>query len=159
MLKEGQVWFSEIFTKEDKINVTWGPPMDRREDGQPEFGGTCAISGQPAFSIPFESSDYHETLAFDDQEIPDCENPDWYRKQEPYAAGRGKEANARNEHIFDEVVGLAAGMGETPLMICGDLQHEPRRQSRHPDFALSQLAHGPGTDAQTCWSSPTPAHP
>ena len=23
-------------------------------------------------------------------------------------------------------------------MICGDLQHEPRKQSRHLDFALSQ---------------------
>ena len=62
---------------------------------------------------------------------------------------RGKEANARNEHIFD------AGLGRTEVMICGDLQHEPRRQSRHTDFALSQVAHGPETDAQTCWSSPT----
>ena len=51
---------------------------------------------------------------------------------------RGKEANARNEHIFDAVVGLAAGLGETPLMICGDLQPEPGRQSRRLDFALSR---------------------
>ena len=29
-------------------------------------------------------------------------------------------------------------MGDAPLMICGDLQHEPRKQSRHLDFALSQ---------------------
>ena len=54
--------------------------------------------------------------------------------------GRGKEANARNEHIFQAVVGFASGLGETHLMICGDLQH------------------GPGTDAQTCWSSSPPAH-
>ena len=53
-------------------------------------------------------------------------------------SGRGKEADAQNEHIFDAVVGLAAGLGDTPLMICGNLQHEPRRQSRHLDFALSQ---------------------
>ena len=52
--------------------------------------------------------------------------------------GRGKEANTQNERIFDTVVGLAAGMGDAPLMICGDLQHEPRKQSRHLDFALSQ---------------------
>ena len=57
MLKEDQLWFSERYTKEDEISVTWGPPMDRREDGQPEFGGTCAI-----LSVPFENSDYHETL-------------------------------------------------------------------------------------------------
>ena len=44
MLIEDQLWFSERYTKEDKINVTWGPPMVRREDGQPEFGGTCASS-------------------------------------------------------------------------------------------------------------------
>ena len=44
MLKEDQLWFSERYTKEDKINVTCGPPMDRREDGQPEFGGTCVKS-------------------------------------------------------------------------------------------------------------------
>ena len=36
------------------------------------------------------------------------------------------------------MVGSAAGLGDTPLMICGDLQHGPRRQSRHLDFALSQ---------------------
>ena len=52
--------------------------------------------------------------------------------------GRGKEANTQNEYIFDTVVGLAAGMGNAPLMICGDLQHEPRKQSRHLDLALSQ---------------------
>ena len=62
MLKEDQLWFSERYTKEDNINVTWGPPTDRREDGQPEFGGTCEISRQPAFSVPFENPDYHETL-------------------------------------------------------------------------------------------------
>ena len=44
----------------------------------------------------------------------------------------------QNERIFDTVVGLAAGVGNAPLMICGDLQHEPRRQSKHLDFALSQ---------------------
>ena len=37
MLKEDQLWFSERYTEEDKISVTWGPPMDRREDGQPEI--------------------------------------------------------------------------------------------------------------------------
>ena len=52
--------------------------------------------------------------------------------------GSGKEANAQNEHIFDTVVCLAAGLGDTPLTICGDLQHEPRKQSRHLEFALSQ---------------------
>ena len=62
MLKEDQLWFSERYTKEDKISVTWGPPMNRREDGQPEFGGTCVISRQPAFSVPFENSGYHEWL-------------------------------------------------------------------------------------------------
>ena len=36
--------------------------MDRREDGQPEFGGTCVVSRQPAFSVSFENPDYHETL-------------------------------------------------------------------------------------------------
>ena len=36
------------------------------------------------------------------------------------------------------MVGLAAGLGDMPLMICGDLQHEPRRQSRHFDFTPSQ---------------------
>ena len=51
--------------------------------------------------------------------------------------GSGKEANAQNENIFDTVVGLAAGLGDTPLMICGDLQHEHRKQSRHLDFTLS----------------------
>ena len=51
--------------------------------------------------------------------------------------GRGKEANTQNQQILDTVA-LAAGLGDTPLMICGDLQHEPRRQSRHLDFALSQ---------------------
>ena len=61
MLKEHQLWFSERYTKEDKISVTWGPPMDRREDGQPEFGGTCIISRQPAFSISGHCA-YHETL-------------------------------------------------------------------------------------------------
>ena len=49
MTKEDQLWFSERYTKEDKINTTWGPPMDRREDGRLEFGGTCVISRQPAF--------------------------------------------------------------------------------------------------------------
>ena len=28
------------------------PPVDRREDGQPAFGGRCVISRQPAFSVP-----------------------------------------------------------------------------------------------------------
>ena len=50
---------------------------------------------------------------------------------------RGKEASAQNEHIFDTVVGLAAGLGDTPLKICGDLQREPRKQSRHLDFTRS----------------------
>ena len=128
MLKEDQLWFSARYTKEDKINVTWEPPMDRREDGQPEFGGTCVITKQRAFSIPFESSDCHETLRwllttkrFLMVKIPIgngsknatlmvvCAHP-----------GRGKEANAWNEHIFDAVVGFAAGLGDTPLMICGD---------------------------------------
>ena len=49
MLKEDQLWFSERYTKEDKINVTWEPPMDRREDGQPEFGGTCVILKTTSF--------------------------------------------------------------------------------------------------------------
>ena len=49
MLIEDQLWFSERYTKEDKINATWRPSMDRREDGQPEFGGTCVTSKQPAF--------------------------------------------------------------------------------------------------------------
>ena len=62
MLKEDQLWFSERCTKEDKINVTWEPPMDRREDRQSEFRRTCVFSRQPAFPIPVESSDYHETL-------------------------------------------------------------------------------------------------
>ena len=79
MLKKDQLWFSERYTKEDKINVTWGPPMDRREDGQPEFGGTCVISEQLAFSIPFEKN---VAMASDHQEIADGENPDWQRKQE-----------------------------------------------------------------------------
>ena len=43
--------------------------------------------------------------------------------------GRGKEANARNEHILHAVVGLAACLGETPLMICGDLQHTSTSRS------------------------------
>ena len=146
MLKEDQLWLSERYTKEDKISVTWGPPMDRREDGQPEFRGTCVISRQPAFSIPFENSDDHETLwwllttkSFLMVRIPIgngsnnvtvmviCAHP-----------GRGKEANTKNQQIFDTVVGLAAGLGDTPLMICCDMQREPRRQSRHLDFALSQ---------------------
>ena len=133
MVKEDQLWFSERDTKEDRINVTWRPPMDRREDRQPEFGGACVIFRQPAFSIPFESSDCHETLRWL------CNGSKNVTLMVVYAhTGRGKEANARNEHIFDAVVGLAAGLGETPLMICGDLQHEPRKQSRHLDFALRQ---------------------
>ena len=162
MLKEDQLWFSERYTKEDRTKVTWGAPIDRREDGQPEFGGTCVTA---SFSIHFESSDYHETLRwllttkrFLMVKIPIgngsknatlmvvCAHP-----------GRGKEANVRNEHIFDAVVGLAAGLGETPLMIRGDLQHEPRRQSRHLDVALSQgwltdlgQTHQPFGAAQPC---------
>ena len=120
--------------------------MDRREDGQPEFGGTYVISEQPAFSIPFESSDYHETLRwllttkrFLVVKIPIGNGSKNATLMVLYAhPRRGKEANARNEHIFDTVVGPAAGLGDTPLMICGDLQHEPRRQSRRLDFALSQ---------------------
>ena len=65
MLEVDQLWFSERYTKEDKISVTWGPPMDRREDGQPEFRGTCVISRQPALSIRFENSDYHSRLAME----------------------------------------------------------------------------------------------
>ena len=56
------------------------------------------------------------------------------------------------------VVGLAAGLGDTPLMICGDLQHEPRRQSRHLDFAFSR---GWLTDlgqTQPYWSNTAPAY-
>ena len=49
-------------TKEDKITATWRPPMDRGEDGQPQFGGTCVISRQPAFSVPFDDLGYHETM-------------------------------------------------------------------------------------------------
>ena len=58
-------------------------------------------------------------MASDDKEIPDgvkipigngCKN---VTLMVVYAhPGRGKEANARNEHIFDAVVGFAAGMGE-----------------------------------------------
>ena len=55
-MKEDQLWFSERYTGEDKTNVTWEPPMDGREDGQPEFGGTCVISRQPASSVLFEKS-------------------------------------------------------------------------------------------------------
>ena len=113
MLKKDQLWFSERYTKEDKINVTWGPPMDRREDGQPEFGGTCVISRQ---SIPFESSDYHETLRwllttkrFLMVKIPIGNGSKNVTLMVVYAhLGRDKEANARNERIFDAVVGLAA---------------------------------------------------
>ena len=120
--------------------------MDRREDGQPEFEGTCVISKQPSFSILFESSDYHETLRwllttkrFLMVKIPIGNGSKNAALTVVHAhPGRSKEANAQNEHMFDAVMGLAAGLGETPLMICGDLQHEPRRQSRHPDFALSQ---------------------
>ena len=71
--------------------------------------------------------------------------------------GNGSKNTAQNEHIFDAVVGLAVVLGETPLMICGDLQHEPRRQSRHLDFALSQgwftvlgQTHKPAGAAQPC---------
>ena len=140
ILKEDQLWFSERYTKEDKINVTWGPPMDRREDGQPEFGGTCVRSKQPAFSIPFESFDWlRTTKRFLMVKIPIGNGSKNATLMVVHAhPGRGKEANAQNEHIFDAVVGLADGLGETPLMICGDLQHEPRRQSRHLDFAISQ---------------------
>ena len=63
--------------------------------------------------------------------------------------GRGQEANAWNEHIFNAVVGLAAGLGETPLMICGDLQTEKAVEALRLR-AQPRLAHGPGTDAQTC---------
>ena len=143
MLKEYQLWFSERYTKEDKINVTWEPPMDRREDGQPEFRRTCVISRQPAFPIPDESSDYHETLRwllttkrFLMVKIPIDNGSKNVTLMVVYAhTGRGKEAHARNEHIFDAVVALAAGLGENPLVICGN---EPRRQSRHLDFAVSQ---------------------
>ena len=111
--------------------------MDRREDGQPEFGGTCAISKPPTFSIPFETSDYHETLRWllTTKRFLMVKIPIMVVHAHP---GRGKKAHARNEHIFDAVVGLAAGLGKTLRMICGDLQDEPRRQSRHLDFALSQ---------------------
>ena len=37
--------------------------------------------------------------------------------------------------MFNAVVGLTAGLGGTPLIICGDLQHE---LGRHLDFALNQ---------------------
>ena len=83
-------------------------------------------------------------MAPDHPEIPDGENPIGNGRKNVtvmvvYAyPRRGKEANTQNERIFDTVVGLAAGMGDAPLMICGDLQHEPRKQSRHLDFALSQ---------------------
>ena len=123
MLKEDQLWFSERYTKVDKLNVTWGAPMDRREDGQLEFGGTCVISKQPTFSNLFERSDCHETLRwllttkrFLMVKIPIGNGSKNVTLMVVYAhPGRGKEANARNEHIFDVVVGLAAGLGETPL--------------------------------------------
>ena len=146
MLEEDQLWFSERHPKEDKISVTWGAPMNRREDGRPEFGGTCVISRQPAFSVLFENSDYHETLRwllttkrFLMVKIPigNGSNNVAVMVENAYT-GPSKEANAQNEHIFDTVVGLTAGLGDIPLMTCGDLQHEPRKQSRHLDFALSQ---------------------
>ena len=146
MLKVDQLRFSERYTK-DKISVTWwGPLMDRREDGQLEFGGTCVISRRPAFSITFENSDYHETFRwllttkrFLMVKIPSGDGSKNVTAMAVYAyPRRGKEANTQNQQIFDTVVGLAAGLGDTPLMICGDLQHESRKQSRHLDFALSQ---------------------
>ena len=120
--------------------------MDRREDGQPEFGGTCVISRQPAFSVFFENPDYHETLRwllttkrFLMVKIPVGKGRKNVAATVVYAyPGRDKEANTQNERVFDTVVGLAAGMGVAPLMICGDLKYEPRKQSRHLDFALSQ---------------------
>ena len=119
MLKEDQLCFSERYMKEDKISVTWGPPMDRREDGQPEFGGTCVVSRQPAFSIPFENSDYHETLRwllttkrFLMVRIPTGDGSKNVTVMVVYTyPGRGTEANTQNQQIFDTVVGLAAGLG------------------------------------------------
>ena len=79
-------------------------------------------------------------MAPDDQEIPEGENPEWQWKQECNCDGGSRTSRERqgSKQILDTVVGPAARLGDTPLMICGDLQHEPRRQSRHLDFALSQ---------------------
>ena len=129
-----------------RINDTWGPPKDRRENGQPEFEGTCVISRQPAFSVPFESSDHHETMRWlvATKRFLMVRIPLGNRSKTTIVMvihahpGRSKEANQQNQQIFDRVSGLAAGMGNSPLMICGDLQHEPRKQSRHLDVALSQ---------------------
>ena len=61
MMKGDQLWFFDRFMKEDKISTTWGP-MDRRQDGQPESGGTCVISRQPAFSVPCDDPGNRETM-------------------------------------------------------------------------------------------------
>ena len=132
MLKEDQLWLSERYTLEDKINVTWGPPMGRREDGQPEFGRTCVISRQPTFSVPLESSDYHETLRWL------LATKRFLMVRIPFGDGC-KNATREMNTSLTQWVCPAAGLGKKlPLVICGDLQHEPRRQSRHLDFALSQ---------------------
>ena len=62
MLKEDQLWFSERYTKEDKIKVTW----DRRwTDGKTDSRNLEEHVSYPN-KLPFRSllrvSDYHETL-------------------------------------------------------------------------------------------------
>ena len=73
--------------------------------------------------------------------------------------GRGKEANAQNEHVFDAVVGLARWFGRDPS---DDLWRPAARTEKAVEAPRlrdqPRLAHGPGTDAQTCWSSSAPAY-
>ena len=63
MLKEDQLWFSERYTKEDKMHATWEPPMDRRE-GRRTAGiwrNMCYFQTARFFGL-FENPDCHETL-------------------------------------------------------------------------------------------------
>ena len=98
---------------------------DVRTDSQ-KFGGTCVISRQPAFSIPFENSDYHEkfrwlltTKRFLVVRMPIGNGSKHVTVTVVCAySGRGKEANTQNHQIFDTVVGLAAGLGDTPVVTC-----------------------------------------
>ena len=82
-------------------------------------------------------------MAHVDEKIFDGENTnrDWQQNLmviDAYSV-RSKEANQKNQCTFEATVGLAAGVGNTLLMICGNLQYETRKQLRHLDLALSKV--------------------
>ena len=78
MLKKDQLWFSDRYTKEDKMNVTWDHRWtDGKMDSRNSEEHALSLDNQPFRSLLRAPIIMKRCDAFDDQEIPGGENPDW----------------------------------------------------------------------------------